>query len=250
MAEFSDRPLPPIPESEQYYNFFPARYITAYLESYIDSHIYNGQSLRSRILLNTSVTNIARLPDRAWQITCNLSSRIFTTPRLIDATGLTSLPHIPQIPGQDVFQGLALHHRSFGQSTFLQDPHLQHIAILGGAKSAADVTYTAAKAGKTVSWIIRDDGNGPAAFLGAEGKGPYRNSNERFYTRFVAALLPNPFADGRPKLVERVLHQTRVGRWMFKKIWDRVDRESRRKADYRRDEGRGMGFKELEPDTP
>ena len=250
MARFSDRALPTIPASEQYYNFFPAKYITSYLEAYIDSHTYNHQTLRSRIHFSTTVTNISRLPNRSWQITSTPSSRTFTTPRLIDATGLTSLPYIPQVPGQHTFRGLALHQKSFGQSSFLENPDCQHVAVLGGGKSAADVAYAAAKAGKTVSWIIREEGNGPAAFFAAKGKGPYKNSNEGFYNRFVASWLPNPFRLGQPTWAERALHGTGVGRWIVRKFWAEVDRENRMGADFGRDEGREMGFVNLEPDTP
>ncbi len=250
MAGFSDRPLPPIPASEQYYDYFPAKYITAYLESYINSHVHNDQTLRSRIRFNTTVTNISKLPNKIWQITCNPNSQIFTTPRLIDATGLTSLPCIPKIPGQDTFRSLAFHHKSFAQSSFLEDLKRQHVAILGGGKSAADVAYASAKAGKTVSWIIREDGNGPAAFLGAEGKGPYKNLNNSFYNRFVASWSPNPFVFGQPTWVKRVLHGTSVGRWLVRIFWVGLDKESRTKADFGRDEGSEMGFSSLEPDTP
>jgi len=43
----------------------------------------------------------------------------------------------------------------------------KYITVLGGAKSAADMAYACAKAGKSVSWIIRSSGNGLAAFLGS-----------------------------------------------------------------------------------
>ena len=122
--------------------------------------------------------------------------------------------------------------------------------MLGGGKSAADVAYAAAKAGKTVSWIIREEGNGPSAFFGAKGKGPYKNSNEGFYNRFVASWLPNPFRLGRPSWAERALHGTGVGRWVVRKFWERVDKGNRMDADFRREEGREMEFSNLEPDTP
>lgn len=44
-------------------------------------------------------------------------------------------------------------------------PKVQRFAVLGGAKSAADVAYASAKAGKKVHWIIRASGNGPAALF-------------------------------------------------------------------------------------
>lgn len=161
---------------------------------------------------------------------------------------MTSQPNLPSLPGLETFQGLSLHHKDFGQSDFLTDASRQHVAVLGGAKSAADVAYMAAKAGKTVSWIIREEGSGPAAFLACEGKGPYRNSNEGFYNRFVGSFLPCPF--GGATFLPRALHRSRVGRWVVGRFWDGVDSEHRRTANFGREEGRKMGFGNLEPDTP
>ena len=52
MAEFSDRPMSPPPEQDQYYGFFRAHYLTKYLEAYVSDHIYNSQSFGS-VLLST-----------------------------------------------------------------------------------------------------------------------------------------------------------------------------------------------------
>jgi hypothetical protein len=67
-----------------------------------------------------------------------------------------------------------MHHIDFGGSDVFTNGRLQHLVVLGGAKSAADIAYSAANAGKTVSWIIRKSGSGPAAFVNAKGIGPYR----------------------------------------------------------------------------
>lgn len=82
------------------------------------------------------------------------------------ASGLTSTPNMPVFAKQDCFKGLILHQRDFGQSSVLS-PIDKYITVLGGAKSAADMAYACAKAGKSVSWIIRSSGNGLAAFLGS-----------------------------------------------------------------------------------
>ena len=247
MAEFSDRPMTPPPKEDQYHGFFPARYVTQYLESYLDNHIYDNRTLRDRIKFNIQVKRVERTPDKLWTIHCE-NGLVMKAVKLIVATGMTSLPNMPHLPGQETFSGTLLHHKDFGCSTFLSSPKTQHVAILGGAKSAADVAYASAKAGKTVSWIIREEGNGPAALLSAKGRGPYRNSNESFYTRFVANFLPSPFS-GR-SWFGRFLHGTRVGRGVVRGVWERVDRENKRMVDYHRREGKDMGFGNLEPDTP
>lgn len=246
MAEFSDRPMTPPPPEDQYYGFFPARYVTEYIESYVDDHTYNNITLRNRIRFNVRVEGIEKVVDR-WLISCHgyLEMR---AAQLIDATGMTSIPNIPLLPGQEDFQGKLLHHKDFAQLGDLKDVQGRRLAVLGGGKSAADVAYAAAKAGKVVSWIIREEGGGPAAFLSAKGRGPYANSNESFYTRFVASFLPNPFS--KESYLSRFLHGTRLGSWIVRGLWDAIDKDHRRKVNYRREEGKGNNFDKLEPDTP
>jgi len=121
--------------------------------------------------------------------------------------------------------------------------------VLGGAKSAADVAYASAKAGKTVSWVIRKDGNGPAAFFAPEPVSKrYANSNEGFYNRFLASFLPNPF--GSKGLLAKVLHGTWFGRRYLKNSWDGFDKGLRGMMQYEREDGKEHGFPNLEPDTP
>ena len=195
MAEFSDSPMNLPPSEDRYFDFFPAKYVTQYLEAYVDSHIYDGTTIRERIHFSTRVMNVSKRLDE-WHLALD-SDKILRTPRLIDASGMTSRPFIPKHVGQNQFLGLQLHHKGFGQyqHKILDDPGIDRIAVLGGAKSAADVVYACAKAGKAVSWIIRENGAGPAAFPAAKGRGMYQNSNDAFYTRFVASLMPSPFND-------------------------------------------------------
>lgn len=264
MAEFSDRPLTTPPLSDQYYGFFAAHHITAYLSAYVDNHVYNHRTLRDRILFSTHVAKVERTEEGGWRIFVKRrhgkgdgdgnregdenGNRLMETIKIVDASGMTSSPNIPHFKGQNQFRNKIIHHRDFGRLGFLTTLKQSRIAVLGGAKSAADVAYSFAKANKDVSWIIREDGAGPAALMAAEGKGWYRNSNESFYTRFVAGFLPNPFkGEG---WLGRFMRAMGVERWVVGRFWERVDREHRREADYGRLEGRGMGFGELEPDTP
>lgn len=264
MAEFSDRPMAPPPAEDQYWGFFPAKYFTAYLESYVGDHVYAGRTIRDRILFKSSVDSVTRyqLSDKEddgnkstlqWTITYNTSRQIDTS-KLIDATGMTSQPQIPTLPGFSEYKGKALHHKSFGQeeSALLSDPSVQNICILGGAKSAADVAYSIAKATKnkkTVHWIIREDGNGPAAFFGVQPVDPrYANSNEGFYNRYLAGYLPNYF--GRWTLWKWLLQWTYFGRRRVTQLWGGIDQGLRGLTDYQREEGKATGFANLEPDTP
>lgn len=237
----------PPPKEEQYFGFFPARYVTEYLESYVDDHVYNGKTLRDRIIFNITVQHVKK-KEGNWTVTCDDSSRIFRAPKLIDATGLTSLPNIPSIKGQEKFRGLAIHHKEFGRSSLLTDSKIQNIAIIGGSKSAADVAYAAAKGGKTVNWIIRKNGSGPSALFPPEGTGPYANSNEPINTRLMSLFLPCPF--GKASILSKFLQRTTFGRWLVSKMWAGTDSDVRAKGDFSRKEGRKNGFQNLEPDTP
>ncbi|KAL8752231.1 MAG: hypothetical protein Q9199_005892 [Rusavskia elegans] len=257
MAEFSDRLMTPPPE--QYYGFFPGKYTTAYLESYVDDHTYSGQTIRDRISFNSYVKSITKIQaaDTAdganWEITYN-GNRKVRTAKLIDATGMTSQPQIPTLPGSSDFKGRTLHHKSFGQSQtlLLEDPSVQNICIIGGAKSAADVAYACAKApvSRKIHWIIREDGNGPCAFFAAPAMTErYVNSNEGFYNRFLASFLPNRFGNTWGWL-KWLLQSTFLGRWYVKRLWDGFDKGLREFHEYQREEGKETGFANLEYETP
>ncbi|KAL8631931.1 hypothetical protein Q9189_002306 [Teloschistes chrysophthalmus] len=266
MAEFSDRSMPPPPVKDQYYGFFPAKYSTAYLEEYVDNHIYDGQTIRERILFNSHVDNLTRhegcnvayegsQPSGHWKVTCNTNHSICAW-KIIDATGMTSQPYIPSLHGSHDFRGKSLHQKFFGQEeeALLMSPSVQNVCILGGAKSAADVAYAFAKAPgearKNVHWVIREDGNGPSAFFSAAAMSDrYANSNEGFYNRFLAGFLPNTFGR-RWSLMKWLLQGTILGRWYTTRLWDGFDKGLRSLMNYQREEGRDMGFANLEPDTP
>ena len=250
--------MTPPPEEDQFYGFFPGRYTTAYLEAYVDNHTYSGQTIRERILFKSRVDSVSKVEDPAtnhgaqWTITYNSSHKVQTL-KLIDATGMTSQPQMPNLPGSSDFQGKTLHHKSFGQEQglLLEDPSVQNVCILGGAKSAADVAYACAKAPaeRKIHWVIREDGNGPSAFFAAPAMSArYANSNEGFYNRFMASFLPNPF--GKWGWVKWLLQGTVPGRWYVKRLWDGFDKGLRGFLDYQRDEGKDMGFANLEYDTP
>ena len=221
MARFSDSPIQNPDPDDVYFDFFPAKYVTKYLEEYVDSHIYAGKSLRERIEFNATVQSVRQNRDTGLWIASTDKPSILSTPKLMICAGLTSVPNMPSLPGQDSFTGKITHHRDFGSSLILVDPEVKHVAILGGAKSAADLAYAAATAGKQVSWMIRLCGSGPGGLLPAKGAGPYKNTNELLYTRLVATLIPSIWAP--QNWTARVLHQSRIGRGLVDWIWKSLD---------------------------
>lgn len=266
MAEFSDRPMTPPPEEDQYYGFFNAKHTTSYLEAYVDDHSYAGQTIRDRILFNAHVQSVEEYQLSAdiigedssslhWKIIYNGTQELFAS-KFIDATGMTSQPLIPSLLGSPEFQGKTLHHKSFGQQekSLLEDPSVQNICILGGAKSAADTAYAFAKSSdgrkRNVHWIIREDGNGPCAFFPVQPASPrYANSNEGFYNRYMASSLPNWFGN-RWGPLKWLMQRTMLGRWYFQRLWSKFEIGLRGLMDYQRKEGKETGFYNAEPDTP
>ncbi len=251
MARFSNRPMKSPPSHETYFDFFPARYVAQYLSEYVDQQTYGGRSLRERILFHNKVVKVEfSAATRQWQVFCDGRSQPLLTIKLLVAAGLTSQPNMPELSGREAFQGLIIHHADFGNSSITKDPEIKHIAVLGGAKSAADIAYSVAKAGKAVSWIVRKSGSGPAHFVSAKGVGPYKNSNELLYTRLTATLTPSIW--NRQNWLSSFLHRTKLGRRAIDWIWEKFDSNSRCEAGLRqkRDvDGAENGFSNLEPDT-
>jgi len=251
MIGFSDIPLTLPPEASTYYGTFEAKYITKYLEDYVDSHLYNGTSLRSRIFFGNRVDKVKKI-EGVWMIRTldpGSGGRIFKSPKLVVAAGLTSLPNMPSLPHQTDFKGPILHHKHFGEASkpLLNSPDCKHIAVLGGGKSATDMVYQSVKRGKSVSWIIRKTGEGPAYFFPAQGGGRYENSTEKGATRLMASFSPSSFMPS--SWLARLIHGTELGRnYLSKKIQD-GDQSCRDLAAYRTREGALPSFRNLECTT-
>jgi dimethylaniline monooxygenase (N-oxide forming) len=242
---FSDRPLIVL-DAELYYRHFPARYLTLYLEGYVDDHVFHDKSLRSRIQLGMRVERVFKVND-VW-VVHTTSGENFTAGKLVDAIGLTSEPSVPNIPGRDSFRGLQIHHKDFGQSKLLGSSDIHRVVVLGGSKSAADVAYTAAKAGKNVQWIIRESGTGPPWFVPVYGAGGMSScSTDPLWTRFMTPLLASVFAESG--VVSRFLYRSWLSRLIFWTFWDLVTFALLYAADYERADGRQNGFHNLKPDT-
>lgn len=251
MTGFSDVPLTVPSDASLYYDRFEAKYITQYLEDYVDNHVYDGVSLRSRIFFKHRVQRVDKI-EGTWMIHTDGSGgprRVFKSSKLVVATGHTSDPNMPFLPNQKEFMGHIFHHRSFGEASrsVLAALSCKHIAVIGGGKSATDMVYESVKKGKTVSWIIRKSGEGPALFVPAPGKGRYRNSTESGATRLKACFSPSSFM---PNLwLPRLVHQTSIGRNYITKMVQDGDQGCRNAAAYQTREGALPGFRDLDSTT-
>lgn len=250
MVGFSDVPVTTPPEAPSYHGCIKAKYITAYLEHYIDNHVYNGSSLRSRIHFSHRVEKVEKV-DGMWTVCTqaiqNGKVREFRSSRLVVATGLTSQPNIPTfLLHQKEFKSPICHHKHFGEvsKSLLNTPECRNVAVLGGGKSATDMVYESVKKGKHVSWIIRKDGEGPSLYFPAPGGGRYQNSTEAGSTRLNASLSPSSFM---PNLwLASLIHRTTMGMIYLSRRILRGDQSARDVAAYRDRKGALSRFKDLE----
>ena len=243
--------MPRPPEEDLYYEFFKAKHTTQYLENYVRQQKHNGQTLYDRIQFNIEVQTVRKLDD-GWIIqtggTKDSLSKTFHTAKLMIASGLTSIPHMPVPRGMDKFHGPIIHQEAFGSSDILSSPDIQHITVLGGAKLSADMIYAAVKAGKTVTWLFKSsDTTGPGFFLSPKGKGPYKNAFQIGMTRIAATFTPS-FMNGETWWT-RFLHSSKYGVKLMSNFWEGVNKETLKDANF---EGRKnlQGFEKLSPHTP
>ena len=247
MAGFSDTPITIPPGAEIYHDIFEAKYVTRYLEDYVDGHKSNDLTLRDRIIFGFRVESLQR--DGDWRVSGKHKEKVETirSSKLIVATGHTSLPVMPDLPHQTDFKGPILHQKSFGKasSTILaSSSSYRNFTVLGRGKSAADMVYDSVKAGKSVSWIIRQTGEGPAAFAGAAGKDPYKNGPEMAATRVISALSPSCFAP--VTWWTKAIHRSNYGRNLVAKIWLGADQACRDLGNFQKREAARRGFEKLE----
>lgn len=178
--------------------------------------------MRDRIYFGIRVCSIPKTGN-LWRVSGRCSGtdeeEIFSGAKIVIDTGHTTISNMPVLLGQSLFQGDVLHQKEFGKATsrVLGSDSYQNVTILGGGKSAADMVFDSVKAGKKVSLIIRETGEGPAAFAGAAGKGPYRNGPEIAAIRILSALSPSCFTP--TSWWTSMIHGSKYGRSIVAKVW-------------------------------
>ncbi|KAI4267707.1 MAG: hypothetical protein L6R38_008133 [Xanthoria sp. 2 TBL-2021] len=249
--EYSDMSMPQPPEEDMFNGVFKAKYTSQYLEDYIDRRVYAGQTIRQRTRFNFHVQHITK-ESGEWAVSGRDATGkvVIQSAKLIIASGLTSVPNMPRLPGQENFGCPIIHQKDFGQSTVVSTPDLETITVLGGAKSAADLVYDCVQAGKKVTWIIRKTGTGPGFFVSADSKISPRTIYALGTIRFMTTLSPSFF--NADSWWNRFLQRTRVGRKQLTKFWDATNKTVAEapKFDDRGPEARKNGFQNLKPITP
>ena len=245
MSSFSDVLLDLPEDAPRAHDTFPASYITDYLESYVDNHIYHGEPLRDRVRLNMEVRSIEK-ENGIWILHTSGSS--FRSTKLAVAAGITSIAHMPSISKNHGFVAPIIHHRDFGpQSAALLAPSSEYgnITVLGGGKSAADMVYASLKAGKNVNWLIRKSGEGPGLFMNPLASGRYRHLAEKGATQNATALSPSGFHP----MVEwaQKLHHSESEKPSLESKLFAADALFKAWANYHGRENALPGFRDLEP---
>jgi hypothetical protein len=193
-GEFSNQSMTVPPKDDQYCGLFKSEHTTQYLEEYAANQTFGGRTLQDRILFSTDVTS-AQKSGRLWSLDLEVTTagttdrRTLLAKHLILATGITTIPSVPSLPGAAGFPAPIIHNRDFGRASRRRDPEggeagilvnpaVAHVTVLGGGKSGADMVYASVKAGKQVAWIVRPTGTGPCTFVGAGGKAGFQNAFE------------------------------------------------------------------------
>ncbi|KAL9036640.1 MAG: hypothetical protein Q9180_004182 [Flavoplaca navasiana] len=249
--EYSDMPMPQPPEQDVFNGVFKAKYTSQYLDDYIDRHLYAGQTIRQRISFNFHVQHVEK--DNGEWIICGKDARrevVLQSSKLIVASGLTSVPNMPFLPGQESFANPILHQIDFGQSTVLSRPDIEKITVLGAAKSAADLVYDCVQAGKKVTWIVRKTGTGPGFLVSPDPRVSPGTIYALSTIRFMTTLSPSLF--NPDSWWNRFLQRTRMGRKRMKKFWETAHKAVVEAPNFndRGPEARKHGFQHLKPISP
>ena len=190
------------------------QYLTEYTKEY---------GIYDRIRLNIKIDTVEPAEKGGWLLktthTSTSESAEVKTKRLIVATGLTSEPYVPHIPGVETFQGQSFHSKDFAQheDTLTKT---EKVVIIGGAKSAWDVAYAYATAGAQVDMVIRSSGHGPEWMIPPFVTPLKKQLEKLVHTRFLTWLSPCIWGheDGYGG-IRQWLHNTIVGRFFVRTFW-------------------------------
>lgn len=221
LFNYTDTPMPNKGMTAN--NLVTGNMIHNYLQNYAEDH-----DLLRRIRFNSHVERAERCAV-GWRLKFRSTNEFVETDKLMVATGVTSIPRMPDYHAQDASIPI-IHSRDLGTSfRKLRDSHIKHVVVVGAAKSAYDAVYLLLSMGKKVTWIIRPNGAGPLAMLPAELFG-FLNSIAFASTRLMTYLSPSILNTSGS--MYSFFQKSTVGRWCTGKFWDTVTYLSNRHAGY------------------
>jgi len=214
--EYPDMPMSSETYGVQKGQHIPGPVLHRYLTDYAKKFGVFG-----RIRLNTKVHSAEPTEEGGWILkTSSSGSPTLKTKKLVLATGLTSQPYIPDIPGKGKFDAPLFHARDFrANANTLKEA--KNAVVLGGAKSAWDVAYAYAEAGVHVDMIIRKSGHGPV-WMAPPYVTPLKKWLEKLvHTRFLTWFSPCVWGDEDGYTGMRGwLHGSTLGRFIVNGFWN------------------------------
>lgn len=195
----------------------PGEHVNDYLHSYATKF-----DLMKYMRFNSSVTSAVDNGTSGWTLTVvdNASSsdqtRTIKAAKLIIATGLTSEPLMPKLPGKEIFDAPIYHTSELAKAEKGLGPY-KKITLLSGAKFSWDIACAYASAGISVDWVIRESGHGPCWMM-PNRLTPLQVIPELLLqTRLITWLSPCIFADAAGfGFVFQFFHK----HWLGRKIVD------------------------------
>ena len=212
---------PDFPMAETTYGVKPGEHVPGtVLHRYLTDYAKRF-GVFARTKFNTKVDSAESTEDGGWLLRTSSTSAPDTirTKKLIVATGLTTEPYIPQLPGMQNFQGSLFHARDFAKRAGTLEK-AENVVVIGGAKSAWDVSYAYATAGVQVDMVIRESGHGPV-WMAPPYVTPLKKWLEKLvHTRFMTWLSPCIWgAEDGFGTVRSLLHSTLLGRAIVSIFW-------------------------------
>jgi hypothetical protein len=189
------------------------RYLTDYAKNF---------KVFDRVHFNVKVDSAEPTDDGGWFLksaAANAKPQEYRTKKLIIATGLTSQPHIPDLPEMNSFQNPLFHVRNFAEHASTVDK-AKTVVVVGGAKSAWDVSYAYASSGAQVHMLMRPDGHGPV-WMAPPYVTPLKKWLEKLvHTRFLTWLSPCIWgAEDGYASIRNFLHANLLGRGIVDTFW-------------------------------
>ena len=165
--------------------------VSKYLELYAERF-----GVLERCRFNTKALKVER-DGAGWNVHIS-SSGADTKPellhcdKLIVSTGVTSKPRFPDLDTSK-FLGKVLHSKDLGRwHQYLTSPAVKNVIVVGGNKSAVEAVTLCALAGKTVSWLMRKEGNGPGILFTTRRNGKHRAADGA--SRWSSVIRPGIYA--------------------------------------------------------
>ncbi|KAF4637741.1 hypothetical protein G7Y89_g355 [Cudoniella acicularis] len=172
-----------LPKDQTFYDYFPGSHVSTYLEAFSKHKLFSGKTLADRIIFNSHIKHVTKAGN-TWTISTEPSTS-FTCEKLIIATGLTSTPNLSSFPTTS-FTPPLIHTTPLAANVpLLNSQSINNVAVLDGSKSAFDAVQILYSMKKSVTWIIRTSGQGPAFLATPNAPWPLKNSHEIISIRLL-----------------------------------------------------------------